>query len=59
MSDADLSVPATREREVRALLAAASEFPEAAPMLLTLDSMPPPTLPEPIRWRPAADWLLG
>ena len=56
---ADLSVPATREREVRALLAAASEFPEAAPMLLTLDSMPPPTLPEPIRWRPAADWLLG
>jgi len=56
---ADLSVSATREREVRALLAAASEFPEAAPMLLTLDSMPPPTLPEPIRWRAAADWLLG
>jgi predicted AAA+ superfamily ATPase len=55
----DLFDAATREREVRALEAAAAEFAAARPLLLTLDSMPPrPPLPAPLRWRPAAAWLL-
>ncbi|HYA02496.1 MAG TPA: ATP-binding protein [Syntrophobacteria bacterium] len=55
----DVFDPATREREVRALGAAAAEFPAARPLLLTLDSMPPrPPLPAPLRWRPASAWLL-
>jgi uncharacterized protein len=55
----DLSAPSTREREERALAVAAAEFPEATPLLVTLDSMPPqPPLPSPLRWRPAAAWLL-
>ncbi len=50
----------TWEREVRALAAAAVERPEAVPLLLTLDSLPPrPPLPEPLRWLPAAAWFLG
>jgi len=55
----EISDPAVREREVRALKAAAAELPTAAPLLLTLDSVPPrPSLPAPLRWRPAAAWLL-
>ena len=51
--------PATWEREVRALAAAAPEHPRARPLLLTLDSTPPPqSLPAPLDWRPAARWLL-
>jgi len=50
----------TWEREVRALAAAAAEHPKTVPLLLTLDSMPPrPPLPKPLRWLPAAAWLLG
>lgn len=56
---ADISDPSTRDREIRGLSAAASEFPEARPMLLTLDSVPPqPDLPDPLRWISAANWLL-
>jgi predicted AAA+ superfamily ATPase len=56
----DISTPSTREREERALAAAAAEFPDATPLLVTLDSMPPqPPLPSPLRWRPAAAWLLN
>lgn len=56
----DLSDAATREREVRALRAAAIEYPDATPFLLTLDSVPPqPVLPAPLQWRAAAAWLLG
>ena len=49
----------TWEREIRALLAASSEYPEAEPLLLTLDTIPPkPALPEPLHWQSAAEWLL-
>lgn len=55
----DMSDPATREREVRALAAAAAEIPGSSALLLTLDSTPPtPPLPAPLLWRPAAAWLL-
>lgn len=57
---AELSDAATREREVRALLSATAEFPEATALLITLDSIPPqPDLPAPLWWQPAAAWLLG
>ncbi len=49
----------TWEREVRALVAAAEEHPEAAPLLLTMDPTPPRTdPPPPLKWLPAAEWLL-
>lgn len=55
----DTSDPATWEREVRALAAAAAEIPNSSALLLTLDSTPPkPPLPAPLRWHPAASWLL-
>jgi predicted AAA+ superfamily ATPase len=55
----DVSDPATREREVRALEAASKELPDADPLLLTLDSTPPqPPLPPPLQWKPASAWLL-
>ena len=57
---ADLADPGTREREVRALAAAAAEYPDAAPLLITLDAVPPqPALPAPLQWQAAAGWLLG
>ena len=57
---ADVSAPATYEREIRALAAAAAEHPEALPLLLTFDTLPPrPPLPRPLRWQPAIAWLLG
>mgnify|MGYP000846129987 CR=1 FL=1 len=50
----------TFEREVRALVEAAPLYPEATPLLLTLDLTPPVlTLPAPLRWQSAAAWLLG
>lgn len=56
---ADLSDARTRERETRALLAAAAEHSYATPLLITMDTVPPqPKLPEPIRWRSAAAYLL-
>ncbi len=55
----DVSDPATRERELRALASASKEFPGAKPLLLTLDSTPPvPPVPAPLDWRPAVAWLL-
>ena len=57
---ADLSDAATREREARALLSASAEYPDAMPLLITLDAVPPqPDLPAPLQWRAAAAWLLG
>lgn len=54
----DISAQPTREREIRALTSAAKEHPHAAPLLITLDTIPPPPLPEPLQWKCAADWLL-
>jgi predicted AAA+ superfamily ATPase len=57
---ADISDPATRERETRAIVAAATQYPEATPLLLTLDSVAPsPELTSPLQWRSAAAWLLA
>lgn len=56
----DVSEPATFEREVRALAAAAAEHRGALPLLLTFDTLPPRSpLPKPLRWQPAVAWLLG
>lgn len=50
----DLSNPATRERGVRGLIAASSEYPNATPLLITLDAIPPqPPLPAPLQWQSA------
>lgn len=49
----------TLMREVRALQSAAAAYPNASPLLLTLDNMPPAEpLPEPIQWIPVIEWLL-
>jgi len=56
---ADASATDTWEREVRALQDAARDYPAATPLLITLDPLPPRhSLPEPLRWIPAAPWLL-
>jgi len=56
----DVGDPATYEREVRALAAAAAEWPGTTTLLLTFDTLPPRTpLPKPLRWQPAIAWLLG
>jgi predicted AAA+ superfamily ATPase len=50
----------TAAREVRALAAAAAEYPDAIPLLLTFDTLPPRTrLPASLHWQPAIAWLLG
>jgi uncharacterized protein len=54
----DTSADATLEREVRALLAAATLHPHAAPVLVTLDPSPPAAIPDNVQWWPAARWLL-
>ena len=55
----EVSDPATYEREVRAL-AAAAEYRGATPLLLTFETLPPRSpLPKPLRWQPAIAWLLG
>jgi hypothetical protein len=57
---AEVRDAATRQREVRALASAAETWPEATPMLLTADSQPPDeALPSPLKWQPAASWLLN
>src|SRR5690606_38308194 len=55
----DAAGDATWEREVRALASAARAHPDANALLITLDASPPShDLPPPIRWLPAARWLL-
>jgi len=55
----DLGNTETWEREVRALVAATGEHPRASTLLLTMDATPPHTDPPlPVKWRPAAEWLL-
>lgn len=56
---ADLGDAATREREVRALLAAAKEYARAVPLLLTLTPESASGIPETIQVQDAAIWLLG
>jgi len=56
---ADLSSKETLEREVRALVEAQDEHPGAMPLLISMDTPPPASLPPGIRWQSAAAWLLG
>lgn len=49
----------TWDRELRALEAAATAYPDARPFLLTLDAAPPRrAMPAKLTWAPAARWLL-
>lgn len=55
----DTASEATWEREVRALEAASEAYPEARPILITLDPTPPSrTLAGRLEWCPASRWLL-
>jgi predicted AAA+ superfamily ATPase len=55
----DTSATTTWEREIRSLVAAAQKYPEARPLLITLDPTPPARpLPSPLSWHAASDWLL-
>jgi hypothetical protein len=56
---ANLDTAATREREVRALLAASSEHPRATLHLITLTPETARGIPEQISVHSAADWLLS
>jgi predicted AAA+ superfamily ATPase len=55
---ADLDAPETRERESRALLAAADEHPEASLHLITLTTDTALRLPQNVTAHSAAAWLL-
>ena len=57
---ADVTDASVWERETRALVSAASSYPDTVPLLLTYDAVPPrEPLPPPVRWLPASAWLLG
>lgn len=57
---ASLDDPATRERESRALLEAATEYPDAERLILTAESRTPfPALPGAIQALPAWEWMLN
>src|SRR5215831_9352665 len=56
---ADLDDPATREREVRALLAAAVEHPHASLHLITLTPETAHGIPGQVAVHPAAQWFLA
>lgn len=56
---ADLDESATREREIRALLAAAAEYPGATLHLITLTPESAQGLPNDITVHPAARWFLS
>ncbi|MDE2051671.1 MAG: ATP-binding protein [Gammaproteobacteria bacterium] len=56
---ADLDDAATRDREIRALLAAGSEHPGATLRLISLTPESPRDLPPGIEWQPASEWLLS
>ncbi len=56
----ETAASATWQREVRALQAAAEAYPEARPLLVTLDPTPPSeVLPGRLEWRSATEWLLA
>jgi predicted AAA+ superfamily ATPase len=55
----DAASEATWEREIRSLEAAAEAYPEARPLLITLDPTPPSrSLPRRLEWFSASQWLL-
>ncbi len=54
----DLDATETREREIRSLQAASSEYPRATLHLITLSELSVSALPENIEVLRAADWLL-
>ncbi len=55
----EFDAPETLDRKVRALQSAAAGYPDAIPLLITLDALAPiEALPKPIRWIPAIEWLL-
>jgi hypothetical protein len=56
---AEIGDPGTRDREVRALLAGAAEYPRARLLLVTLTPEAAREVPPPIRVVDAAVWLLG
>jgi predicted AAA+ superfamily ATPase len=56
---ADLDAPGARERETRALLAAAREYPRATLHFVALNAASATQLPEGIRLHRAVEWLLG
>lgn len=56
---ADLDDPVTRERETRALLAAAAEYPVASLHLITLTPESAQGMPEQVTVHPAALWFLS
>uniref|UniRef100_A0A831UJH1 ATP-binding protein n=1 Tax=Geobacter metallireducens TaxID=28232 RepID=A0A831UJH1_GEOME len=56
---ADLDDSMTRDREVRALVSAASSFPEARQILITLAPPSTPGIPASVSVVPAFSWLLG
>jgi hypothetical protein len=53
MSDAQ-----TRACEIRALLDASAQFPNARLRLIALEPLPPPDIPPGVRYTYAAEWLL-
>jgi uncharacterized protein len=56
----DTALEETWQREIRALEAAAAEYPQARPLLVTLDGTPPSRpLPGGLEWMSASEWLLG
>jgi len=56
---AELGDPETRQREVRALLVAAKQYPRASLHLITLEPEAVPEIPTDIRLHPAFIWLLS
>ena len=55
----ETAADATWERELRSLEAAAAAYPEARPLLISLDPTPPSRpLPGRLEWCPASAWLL-
>lgn len=56
---AELNTLAILEREVRALQEAHTGHPQATLLLLSLDLLPPVSLPPSIQWEPALAWLLN
>jgi hypothetical protein len=56
---ADLDDPATREREARALLSAATEHPRASLHLITLTLESARGMPDQVVVHPAAPWFLS